>query len=149
MTWGDLFGFLYDEERKLAAKYPRWNSLIKHGDLSDQYEDLVLENQEAVERAIRRFSKTNKWPKMTSPQAAVLRERMDFAIDLVQLFGQSAVHVPNLDSKPLQLEWLLIYAWDWSGFGNKAGTIENLHTGNILRPNPLVRDADGHHSGNI
>ena len=145
--WSGLFVLLHDEERKFAANFQRWNAFLKGGDLADQYEDLILEHQEAVEQAVRIFARTSQWPEMTPQEVAVLRERLDFAIDLATLLGQASVRIPKLETRQRQIEWLLLYAWDWCGFSSRSGSFEHLRPDDILATPPLTTDEDGCQTG--
>src|SRR4051812_49390721 len=111
--WSEQFVLLHDEERKFDAKYRRWNFLIQPGDLHGQYEALILETEETVDRAAQHFAKKKKWPELTPREIAALWERLDFGIAMAELLGQSQAQIPGVRSASQRTEWLLVFAWKW------------------------------------
>src|SRR5688572_20226923 len=84
--WSDFFecewGWFFNKH----TTYPRLKHILspapQFADYRDDYEHLEHENREAVEKAVRKFARTKKWPKMSKVVGSLARERVEFASSL-------------------------------------------------------------------
>jgi hypothetical protein len=127
MDWGDISELCGRELRALRSQGPALHTLFENlADVPDTIIRLEDDTQFGVDAAVREFAEHRRWPTLQPGERAMLTLRLEFAAHLANLLYEQPGSVddsPDQQDDEYRLGWLMLFAWDVTGFPRLQETI--------------------------
>jgi hypothetical protein len=116
MTWRELNNFLLQQRESLRPR--SISDFALHDErLIETFERVERIIRESLNEAVRKFSETKVWPKLSEEQTAILYYRLGHGFDLAAALAECASGLfhpaENQDAKMIQ--WALNETWVYPG----------------------------------
>ena len=128
----DWFVFLYDELKKVSAKYPSWQKISGPGLPADEFADLHFATEQKLCEAIWQFSESGRWPDLAPSEGAILITRLDEALFVAEHMGFIGASIwqrrkirADWDDAEW-IRWFLLDYWENVGFELVHSKLEAL-----------------------
>ena len=130
MNWEKIGELCQRELEKLEAELPPMSGVFSGGkDVGAMLLNYEKVTNDTMERAIRQFAATEKWPPLNPMEKVMLSFRLGFAASTAYLLKEQPwpwTDAERENQKEHRIGWLMLFAWDNDGFPKLQKTIQRL-----------------------